>query len=96
MPIREKVLLKFELLRCSEFTCLFPGADPGFQVRGGALIFFLGVFRVKNHDLTPKNHIFSNFRGVISLHVSLFNMYYIYLIDLFKQTNPTLGYVCFN
>jgi hypothetical protein len=22
-----------------------------------------GVFRVKNHDYTPKNHIFSNFRG---------------------------------
>ena len=21
------------------------------------------VFRVKNHDFTPKNHIFSNFRG---------------------------------
>ena len=47
------------------------GADPGFQVRGvhlkklgraegGANIF--GVFRVKNHDFTPKNHIFSNFR----------------------------------
>jgi hypothetical protein len=45
-----------------------PGADPGFQVRGvhlkklrrakgGAKIF--GVFRVKNHDFTPKNHIFS-------------------------------------
>jgi hypothetical protein len=44
------------------------GADPGFQVRGGTLkkiapsrgrrenIF--GVFRVKNHDFTPKNHIF--------------------------------------
>ena len=63
MPIREKVLLKFELLHCSEFTCLFPGADPGFQVRGGALKFFFGVFRVKNHDLTPKNHIFFNFRG---------------------------------
>jgi hypothetical protein len=43
------------------------GADPGFQVRGahlkklrrsegGAKIF--GVFRVKNHDFTPKkNHI---------------------------------------
>jgi hypothetical protein len=41
--------------------------DPGFQVRGanlkklrraegGAKIF--GVFRVKNHDFTPKNHIF--------------------------------------
>ena len=28
---------------------------------GSANIF--GVFRVKNHDFTPKNHIFSNFRG---------------------------------
>ena len=37
------------------------GADPGFQDRGGAKIF--GVFRVKNHDFTLKNHIFSNFRG---------------------------------
>jgi len=46
---------------------LISGADPGFQVRGahfkklrrvegGANIF--GVFRVKNHDFTPKNHIF--------------------------------------
>jgi hypothetical protein len=44
-----------------------PGADPGFQVRGahlkklrrvegGAKI--VGVFRVKNHDFTPKNLIF--------------------------------------
>ena len=51
---------------------LYAGADPGFQVREGphlkklrraerdANIF--GVFRVKNHDFTPKNHIFSNFR----------------------------------
>ena len=49
-----------------------PGADPGFQVRGGALkkiapsrgrheIF--GVFRVKNHDFMPKNHIFSIAEG---------------------------------
>jgi hypothetical protein len=49
------------------------GADPGFQVRGadfkklrraegGANIF--GVFRVKNHDFTPKFFIF---RLVISL-----------------------------
>ena len=49
-----------------------PGADPGFQVRGayltklrrakgGAKI--VKVFPVENHDLTPKNHIFSNFRG---------------------------------
>ena len=51
---------------------MLPGADPGFQVRGahfkklrraegGAKIF--GVFRVKNHDFTPKNQFFSNFTG---------------------------------
>ena len=50
----------------------FAGADPGFQVRrahlkkiapsGGRRETFW-VFRVKNHDFTPKNHIFSNFRG---------------------------------
>ena len=56
----------------NEHNTDYPGADPGFQVRGahleklrraegGAKIF--GVFRVKNHDFTPKNHIFSNFRG---------------------------------
>jgi hypothetical protein len=28
------------------------------RVEGGAKIF--GVFRVKNHDFTPKNHIFPN------------------------------------
>jgi hypothetical protein len=48
------------------------GADPGFQVRGGALKKIapsggrrenFGVFRVKNHDFTPKYHIFFNFRG---------------------------------
>ena len=31
------------------------------RAKGGAK--FVGVFRVKNHDFTPKNHIFSNFRG---------------------------------
>ena len=45
---------------------------PGFQVRGGALKKIapsggrrekFGVFRVKNHDFTSTNHIFSNFRG---------------------------------
>jgi hypothetical protein len=30
-------------------------------VEGGANIF--EVFRVKNHDFTPKNHFFFNFRG---------------------------------
>ena len=48
------------------------GADPGFQVRGGALkkmhraeggAINFWLFRVKNHDFTPKNLIFSNFRG---------------------------------
>ena len=44
------------------------GADPGYQVRGGAHLKKLrraegganifGVFRVKNHDFTPKNLIF--------------------------------------
>jgi hypothetical protein len=52
----------------------YAGADPGFQVRGGGGAIKkiapsggrrenFGVFRVKNHDFTPKNHIFSNFRG---------------------------------
>ena len=31
------------------------------RTEGGANIF--EVFRVRNHDFTPKNHIFSNFRG---------------------------------
>ena len=30
------------------------------RAEGGAKI--VGVFRVKNHDFTPKNHIFSNFK----------------------------------
>ena len=49
------------------------GADPGLQVKGGGAHLkklrraeggakMFGVFRVKNHDFTPKNHIFSNFR----------------------------------
>ena len=31
------------------------------RAEGGSKIF--GVFRVKNHDFTPKNHIFSNCGG---------------------------------
>ena len=44
------------------------GADPGFPVRGGGAHIkelrakIVGVFRVKNHDFTLKNLIFSNFR----------------------------------
>ena len=46
------------------------GTDSGFQVKGGALkkiapsggrLVNFGVFRVKNHDYTPKNHIFFQF-----------------------------------
>ena len=45
---------------------MLSGADPGFQVSvGGALKKLL--FRVKNHDFMPKNHIFSNFRGGATL-----------------------------
>ena len=47
------------------FLSDFPGSDPGLKklrrAKGGAKIF--GVFLMKNHDFTPKNHIFSNFRG---------------------------------
>jgi hypothetical protein len=31
------------------------------RAEGGVNI--LGVFRVKNHDFMPTNHMFSNFRG---------------------------------
>ena len=47
--------------------CPIPGADPGFQVRGGAHLNKLegakdvGVFRVKNHDFTPKKSYFFQF-----------------------------------
>ena len=51
---------------------LMSGADPRCQVRGADLkklrraeggANILGVFRVKNHDFTPTNYIFSNFMG---------------------------------
>ena len=44
--------------------------DPGFQVRGGAVkklrraegdVNNFGVFRVKNHDFTPKKSYFFQF-----------------------------------
>jgi hypothetical protein len=34
------------------------GRIQDFKLGGGALKFFLLVFRVKNHDFMPKNHIF--------------------------------------
>ena len=57
---------------CLNRTLNKAGADPGFQVRGmylkklrqaeGGAKYF-GIFRVKNHDFTPTNHIFSNCGG---------------------------------
>jgi hypothetical protein len=50
-----------------ELYYILAGADPGFQVRGGALkkivpsggrLEIFGVFRVKNHDFTPKKSDF--------------------------------------
>jgi hypothetical protein len=46
---------------------LYTGADPGFHLkklrRAEVGAKFFGIFRVKNHDFTQKNHIFSNCRG---------------------------------
>ena len=62
-------VLGISVIICVQIT--YAGADPGFQVRGGALkkivpsggrLEIFGVFRVKNHDFTPKNHIFFQLR----------------------------------
>ena len=54
--------MKYMLGRIQDFKL---GGGPHLkklsQAEGVAKIF--GVFRVKNHDFTPKNHILSNFRG---------------------------------
>jgi hypothetical protein len=54
--------LKLELLqgRIQDFK-LGGNLKNLHRAEGGVKIF--GVFRVKNHDFMPKNHIFSNFRG---------------------------------
>ena len=65
---------RLRTLTCSMLIDLsITGADPGFQVRGGGALKKIApsggrrencwVFRVKNHDFTTKNLIFSNFRG---------------------------------
>jgi hypothetical protein len=67
LPIYENLDLIIKL----QFKC-FAGSDPGFQVRGahlkqcrraegGAKI--VGVFRVKNHDFTPKKSQKDSFEG---------------------------------
>jgi hypothetical protein len=44
------------------YRAIFRHANLFFD-NGAHLKKMFGVFRVKNHDFTPKNHIFSNFRG---------------------------------
>ena len=59
----------------NQIVWMYSGADPGFQARGGGGAHLkklrraeeganiLGVFRVKNHYFTPKNHSFYNYGG---------------------------------
>ena len=62
-------------------------------VEGGAKIF--GVFRVKNHDFTPKNHIFSNFRGrrAPPLDPSLIHTVYIWCHKTYDWYNYSASHV---
>ena len=48
------------------------------QAEGGAKI--VGVFRVKNHDFTPNNHIFSNFREGCAPWIRPCVWYFLFLI----------------
>ena len=72
---------------------LWPGADPGFQVRGGGGAHLkklrraeegakiLGVFRVKNHYFTPKNPIFYNCEGWREIFLG----YFVWKITILRQ-----------
>ena len=53
----------FKVLRvtCSYINNCLTLRNEIIRAVGGTKIF--GVFHVKNHDFTPKNHIFSNCRG---------------------------------
>ena len=69
------------VLACRSVNLVFisfsvPGADPGFQVRGGAHLkkiapsggrreHFWGISCEKSRFYTKKNHIFSNFSGAM-------------------------------
>jgi hypothetical protein len=64
MALLRHSILRQSLLRHSILRQSLAGADPGFQVRGGTHLKKLrraegganifGVFRVKNHDSTPR------------------------------------------
>ena len=62
------------LVRLIQIYTVYQGRIQDFQLGGGGGALkkiapsggkreIFGVFRVKNHDFTPKNHIFSNYRG---------------------------------
>ena len=81
----------------------YAGADPGFQVRGGARLTKLrraeggaknvGVFRVKNHDFTPKKSYFFQFKGVARRVPPLDpppNMDYTPLLSAFKMKTKNI------
>ena len=67
------------------------------RTEGGAKIF--GVFRVKNHDFTPKNHIFSNFRGsgvgalVVENQSTVNTLIYHWLVVLHQSTGNNYNYL---
>jgi len=46
-----------------------------------------GVFHVKNHDYTPKNHIFSNFRGAHPPWIRPW-LFDLYTLQWFSGQNP--------
>jgi hypothetical protein len=62
---------------------------------------FFGVFRVKNHDFTPKYHIFSNFHKLYcsySSHLRLVDFFilcinFIYIYMLFSRQNRFVAIV---
>ena len=70
---------------------VIPGADPGFQVRGGGALKklrraeggakFFWVFRMKNHDFTPKNLYFFQLRR----EARKFLGYFVWKISILRQ-----------
>jgi hypothetical protein len=74
------------------------GSDPGFQVRGGAdfkkirraeggaKIF--GVFRLKNHDFTPKKLYFFQFKGPP---LGSAPAVHLYIYSTYTKINPKVG-----
>ena len=74
------------------------GRIQDFKLGGAHLKKFLGVFRVKNHNFTPTNHIFSNCGGRrencwgISCEKSRFYAKKSYFFQLWREAWKFLGY----